>query len=74
LFSYDRSAVAEALPRVGCAKQSVAFRRTGMMVEGSIIHREWLCSQRPQILLKVTPPSVSAFSFYIKSNERKSAA
>jgi hypothetical protein len=44
LFSYDRSAIAEAPPRVGRAKQSVAFRRTGVVLEESIIHCKGLWS------------------------------
>jgi hypothetical protein len=30
-------------------------------------------NQRPQTQSKATPPALSAFSFYIKSTERKSA-
>jgi hypothetical protein len=43
LFSYDRSAVAEAPHRVGRAKQSVAFRRKSVAVKKSMIRceRRW---------------------------------
>ena len=58
-------------PAWAARRQSVAFRRTGIVVEESISRRSG-GRQCLQIHVEVTPPALSAFSFYIKSSTRKS--